>query len=100
MIDLGFDASEDFHTYAFEWRPDSIRWFVDGRQVHEETGQRGPLPSTPGKPFLHAWAGNHLAGWLAPVRYPARPLVAEVHSIPFRPLAPHHPRCPSSLPPH
>src|SRR3546814_5031761 len=49
MIDLGFDASEDFHTYAFEWRPDSIRWFVDGRQVHEETGQRGPLPSTPGK---------------------------------------------------
>src|SRR3546814_6849105 len=77
MIDLGFDASEDFHTYAFEWRPDSIRWIVDGRQVHEETGQRGPLPSTPGKIFLHAWAGKNLDGWLGRVSYPGRPLVAE-----------------------
>src|SRR3546814_12620976 len=61
--------------YAFEWRPDSIRWFVDGRQVHEETGQRGPLPSTPGKIFLHAWAGKNLDGWLGRVSYPGRPLV-------------------------
>ena len=24
MIDLGFDASDDFHTYAFEWHKDKI----------------------------------------------------------------------------
>lgn len=86
MIDLGFDASEDFHTYAFEWRPDSIRWFVDGRQVHEETGARGPLPSHPGKIFLHVWAGKNLEGWIGRVSYPGRPLVAEVDCVAWRPL--------------
>jgi len=93
MIDLGFDASEDFHTYAFEWRPDSIRWFVDGRQVHEETGQRGPLPSHPGRIFLHVWAGKNLDGWLGRVSYHGHPLVAEVDCVAFRPLDSEEPGC-------
>jgi len=93
MIDLGFDASEDFHTYAFEWRPDSIRWFVDGRLVHEETGARGPLPSHPGKIFLHVWAGKNLEGWLGRVSYPGHPLVAEVQCVAYRPLDSSEPGC-------
>ena len=86
MIDLGFDASEDFHTYAFEWRPDSIRWFVDGKLVHEETGARGPLPSVPGKIYLNLWAGKNLDGWLGRFAYPGSPLVAEVDCVAFRPV--------------
>jgi beta-glucanase (GH16 family) len=35
--DLGFDASEDFHVYGFYWTGDSIKWYVDGQQVHEST---------------------------------------------------------------
>ena len=31
MIDLGFDASEAFHTYGFDWQPNKITWYVDGR---------------------------------------------------------------------
>ena len=93
MIDLGFDASEDFHTYAFEWRPDSIRWFVDGRQVHEETGARGPLPSHPGKIYLHVWAGKNLDGWLGRVSYPGHPLVAEFDCVAFVPLDSDEPGC-------
>jgi beta-glucanase (GH16 family) len=86
LIDLGFDASQDFHNYAFEWRPDSIRWFVDGRLVHEETGTRGPLPSLPGKIYLHLWAGKDLENWLGRFTYPGHPLVAEVDCVAFRPL--------------
>jgi beta-glucanase (GH16 family) len=86
MIDLGFDASEDFHTYAFEWRPDSIRWFVDGRLVHEESGARGPLPSVPGKIYLHLWAGKGLRGWLGRFAYPGHPLTAEVDCVAYLPL--------------
>ncbi len=26
--------SEDFHVYALEWEPDSLRWFLDGVQYH------------------------------------------------------------------
>lgn len=92
-IDLGFDASADFHTYAFEWRPDSIRWFVDGRMVHEERGARGPLPSTPGKIYLHLWAGRGLEGWIGRFSYPGHPLVAEVDCVAFRPLGSDAPGC-------
>lgn len=94
-IDLGFDASEGFHLYAFEWRPDSIRWFVDGRLVHEETGARGPLPSVPGKIYLHLWAGKDLDDWLGRFRYPGHPLEAEVDCVAFRPLDSSAPGCDS-----
>ena len=33
VLDVGFDASEDFHTYGFEWTPDYMRYYVDGVQV-------------------------------------------------------------------
>ena len=33
VYDLGFDASEEFHEYAFEWREGSITWYVDGKAV-------------------------------------------------------------------
>jgi len=94
-IDLGFDASQDFHTYAFEWRPGGIRWFVDGRLVHEETGTRGPLPSAPGKIYLHLWAGKDLDDWLGRFAYPGHPLVAEVDCVAFRPLDSAGPGCES-----
>jgi hypothetical protein len=28
-----------FHTYAFEWTPDYVAWFVDGMQLRRETGE-------------------------------------------------------------
>lgn len=86
MIDLGFDASAGFHHYAFEWRPESIRWFVDGKLVHEESGARGPLPSVPGKIYLHLWAGKNLDGWLGRFAYPGHPLTAEVDCVAYQPL--------------
>lgn len=92
-VDLGFDASQEFHTYAFEWRPDAVRWLVDGRQVHEETGARGPLPSHPGKIYLHVWAGKNLESWLGRVSYPGHPLVAEVECVAFVPLDSSDPGC-------
>lgn len=92
-IDLGFDATADFHTYAFEWRPNSIRWFVDGRMVHEETGARGPLPSAPGKIYLHVWAGKDLESWLGRIKYPGHPLVAEFDCVAYIPLGSDAPGC-------
>ncbi len=35
LVDLGFDASEDFHEYEIDWSETSIRWRVDGRLVYE-----------------------------------------------------------------
>ena len=27
-----------FHTFAFEWTPTSVTWFVDGAQIYQFTG--------------------------------------------------------------
>ena len=60
---LGFDASEAFHTYAFEWLPDSITWFVDGKKVHTATENS---PQTPGKIMMNVWPGTGVDSWLKP----------------------------------
>jgi beta-glucanase (GH16 family) len=61
MHDLGFDASEEFHTYAFEWLPDAITWYVDGESVHTATEN---IPSTPSKVMMNAWPGIGVDAWL------------------------------------
>ena len=61
MYDLGFDASEDFHTYAFEWKEDGITWYVDGKEAYKATEN---LPVTPGKIMMNAWNGIGVDSWL------------------------------------
>lgn len=33
VLDLGFDSTEDFHTYGFEWTPRYMKYYVDGKQI-------------------------------------------------------------------
>ncbi|CAI5459778.1 unnamed protein product [Closterium sp. Yama58-4] len=33
VVDLGFDASQSFHTYAITYDEDKIQWFIDGELV-------------------------------------------------------------------
>jgi beta-glucanase (GH16 family) len=63
-INLGFDSSQDFHTYGFEWRSNYIKWYVDGQLVHTETGSKGPLPVTPMKIMMNLWPGIGVDDWL------------------------------------
>lgn len=63
VYDLGFDASEEFHTYAFEWLPDSITWYVDGAEVYKATEN---IPRTPGKVMMNVWPGTGVDEWLNP----------------------------------
>lgn len=61
MHDLGFDAADDFHTYAFEWLPDSITWYVDGEAIYTATDN---IPSTPSKVMMNVWPGIGVDSWL------------------------------------
>ena len=57
-VDLPFDAADDVHLYAFEWRPDGIEWFIDGESAyHTPEGDRR-LPVAPGKIILNLWTGK------------------------------------------
>jgi GR25 family glycosyltransferase involved in LPS biosynthesis len=56
-IDLGFDATLDFHFYAIDWRPGRIAWSVDGRIVHERVGwDPTPIPHLPMRLHANLWA--------------------------------------------
>lgn len=66
-IDLGFDATLDFHLYAIDWRPGRIAWLVDGMLVHERVGwDPTPLPHLPMRLHANLWAprSEELAGRL------------------------------------
>lgn len=56
-VDLGFDATEAVHDYAFEWTPDAVRFYVDGRLVGEETDP-ARIPTTPSKIYLNLYNGR------------------------------------------
>jgi endo-1,3-1,4-beta-glycanase ExoK len=38
-ISVAVDPCGDFHTYAYEWTPEYIAWFVDDTEVRRETGE-------------------------------------------------------------
>lgn len=67
MYDLGFDASQGFHTYGFDWQPDYIAWFVDGKEVYRTpANESGNIPKTPGKIMMNTWPGITVDEWLKP----------------------------------
>ena len=73
-IDLGFDATLDFHRYAIDWQPGYIAWSVDGRIVHERVGwDPTPLPHLPMHLHANLWVprSEELAGKIDDKTLPA-----------------------------
>lgn len=75
VYDLGFDASEGFHEYAFDWQPDSITWYVDGRAVYRATKN---IPSTAGQIMVNIWnVADSNANWAGKFDPKSLPVSAE-----------------------
>lgn len=56
VIDLTFDAAEDFHRYAIEWEPHEVRWLVDDQLVHVRgCWEPTPIPHLPMELFCSIW---------------------------------------------
>ena len=71
VIDLGFDASLDFHRYAIEWEPEEIRWFVDDKLIHvRKADAPTPIPKLPMRFHVNTWpiCSEELAGKFSPTR--------------------------------
>jgi beta-glucanase (GH16 family) len=54
------DYTADFHVYALEWEPDSMKWYIDGQLIHATTDG---IPHTPHYLILNtavggSWPGN------------------------------------------
>ncbi len=84
LAPLGFDASQSMASYAFEWRPDSIRWYIDGKLVREAKAEAGkPFPKTPSKIFVSLWSSDNSENWLGKFADPGKPLVARFDWLAF-----------------
>lgn len=74
VIDLTFDAAEDYHRYAIEWEPHEVRWFVDEQLIHVRAHwEPTPVPHLPMAVYCSIWAprsaelGGELRGCDLPV---------------------------------
>lgn len=83
MYELGFDAAEDFHTYAFEWYQNKILWYVDGEHVHTAIVN---IPVTEGKIMMNAWCGKGVDSWLKAFDDTKMPLAAEYQWFSYTPF--------------
>jgi beta-glucanase (GH16 family) len=71
---LPFDATADFHTYAYEWEPNEIRWYADTILVARTTSL-AQVATRPMRPMLNLWLST-TTSWAGPID----PGVLPVHS--------------------
>ena len=79
LYDLGFDASEEFHEYALEWKDGSITWYVDGEAVYRATEN---IPSHEGHLMMNFWnVTDDMAHWPGKFQCEEFPLEAKYEWI-------------------
>lgn len=82
IYDLGFDASEEFHEYAFDWQPDSITWYVDGVAVYRA---KENIPKNPGFIMMNLWnVSDTHSSWAGKFDPSRIPVVAEYRWIGYQ----------------
>jgi beta-glucanase (GH16 family) len=60
-VGLSYDASEEFHNYAFEWLPGEIKWYRDGQLVKQATveGARADqIPDLEMQIMMNLWVSS------------------------------------------
>jgi beta-glucanase (GH16 family) len=62
---VGFDPYTDFHTYAFEWTPGYVAWFIDGEEVARQTQEHIQTLQHPQKIMMNIWNPD-APGWAGP----------------------------------
>lgn len=80
LYNLGFDASEDFHEYAFDWREDSITWYVDGTPIYRATEN---IPSHPQQLMMNVWNCKDYDGWSGKFDESSLPATAQYEWIAY-----------------
>jgi endo-1,3-1,4-beta-glycanase ExoK len=92
-LPLRFDAAARMHTYAFEWRPTHIRWYVDGRLLHEVRGEGLAIPQRQQRLYLHLWNSSTLTDWLGPISRSRGPWTMRVGCVAHAPRFSGRPLC-------
>ncbi len=78
---LNINICDEFHTYAFEWTPDYIAWFIDGTQIRKVTGasvaEYTQNASAGMAMHFNVWVGNsNFGGVLDPSTLPVQEFIS------------------------
>lgn len=82
LFELGFDASEDFHEYAFDWQKGSITWYIDGKAVYRATEN---LPSHSMQIMMNVWNTIGVDEWSGALDESKLPATAQYKWIAYAP---------------
>lgn len=70
-----FDPATDFHTYAFEWTPTYVAWFIDDAEVYRQTGAHIATLNKPQKIMMNIWVSD-ASTWVGEFNPKVLPLFA------------------------
>lgn len=88
VVQLPFDAADGFHTYGFDWRADSVRWYADGKIIHEVKGEAAARLVRPQQLIVDLWATHKLNEWVGPLQISQGPWKLDIACIAYNPVAP------------
>lgn len=93
IFQLPFDAAEADHLYAFDWKPEGIFWYVDGRLIYNTLPGDPQVPRTAGKILFSNWTGTkQMQAWHGKPNF-GREASAHYSCISYTPLGENTRRC-------
>lgn len=63
-VRLPFDAADGFHSFGFDWQPSHVRWYADGKLIHQETDAAAQRLTRPQQLILNLWGSRDLHAWV------------------------------------
>ncbi|MBZ9731861.1 glycoside hydrolase family 16 protein [Mesorhizobium sp. CA18] len=85
LVDVEGGADKGFNDYGFVWEKDRLRWYVNGKLVHEVTNP-DELPKHSQKIFFSLWGSDKLTNWMGAFVDPGSKVTMEVKRVAFTAL--------------
>ncbi|HDR04073.1 MAG TPA: glycosyl hydrolase family protein, partial [Candidatus Marinimicrobia bacterium] len=84
---LSFNPYNDFHSYAMEWTPDYVAWFVDGELTYKQTDSHIQTLIEAQKIMMNIWQPAY-PGWAGDFDPRQLPLFAEYDWVQYSSYTP------------
>ena len=81
LVAVGSKTDEGFNDYAFVWEPGRLRYYLNGKLVHDVTDP-SKIPSSPQKIFFSLWGSDTLTDWMGRFAY-TKPTKLEVERVAY-----------------
>lgn len=82
---MPFDSADGYHTYGLDWQPGHVRWYLDGKLVHEESGPAARRVVRPQKLMFSLWGSKTLGQWAGEMDRTKAPWRLDIACVAYQP---------------